>query len=40
MTGFSLVECYAPGSDKAYDISGYFEPKAAFEQAAIRYSQP
>jgi hypothetical protein len=39
MTGFSLVKCHAPGTDKAYDVSGYFEPKLSFEQAAIRYAR-
>ncbi len=37
MTGFSLVRCYEPGSEKAYEISGYFEPKASFEVAAARF---
>ncbi len=39
MAGFSLVKCYGPESDKAYDVSGYFEPKLSFEQAAIRYAR-
>jgi hypothetical protein len=36
--GFSLVTCHAPGSAKAYDRAGYFEPKLSFDAIARRYA--
>ena len=36
MAGFGVVTCYPTGTELAYDATGHFEPKAAFETIAAR----
>jgi hypothetical protein len=37
MVGFGVVKCHPSGSPRAYDQTGHFEPKAAFDTIAARF---
>jgi hypothetical protein len=38
MAGFGVVTCYPSGTDRAYDRTGHFEPKVAFDTIAARFA--